>query len=82
MTACVARLMICARHLYEWVGLQIQYCGDHMFYNKNIPYLLTLYIEIVPCLGLITARKLLKHCVVVLRVVTSDMAYLYQLWVD
>jgi hypothetical protein len=48
-----------------------------MFYNKNIPYLSTLYIEIVPCLGLITARELLKHCVVVLRVVASDMAYLY-----
>jgi hypothetical protein len=40
------------------------------------PNLSAFYVESGTRLDLVTSRKLLKHCVIVLRVVTSNVPYL------
>ena len=69
ITACVAKFIICARHLCEQVkprSIRVKLKGDLLDVSAH-------HIEHGSRLDEITMHKFLKHCVVVLRIVAGDV---------
>ena len=70
MTTWVAKLIICARHLYD--GLSMNKVS-----SLDLPDLTTLNVKGGSGLEVVTMRELLQHSSIVLRIVAGDVSNLY-----